>query len=189
MYQFRCDFSSCSESTEIRHADSSYVKNCAHTFFHKREIKASNTLWKSPLSTHSHTLFQFSRMEILHGLETGRERERGGGGGFSCNFVHIEKTFKTKKHLRKESAWQFSADSEQLENLQWNQYIHTPLFHRALQFKTRFSVSGREQDCPVLACSILSMVCVPSFPAKHQVLSSWQAKDKRAAPKSNQSLL
>ena len=40
MYLFRCDFSSCSESAEIWHADSFCVKKCPCLFFHKRGNEA-----------------------------------------------------------------------------------------------------------------------------------------------------
>ena len=33
MYRLHCDFASCSESTEIRHANSFYVKNCPGPYF------------------------------------------------------------------------------------------------------------------------------------------------------------
>ena len=66
MYRFRCDFSSCLESTEIRHADSSYVKICPHTCFQKRRNKASNNESRNP------TLFGNGQ----------RERERWGGVDF-----------------------------------------------------------------------------------------------------------
>ena len=46
MYLFRCDFSSCSESTEIWHAYSFCVKKGPCFFFHKRVNEASNTLLK-----------------------------------------------------------------------------------------------------------------------------------------------
>ena len=47
-YLFRCNFSSCSETAEIWHANSFCVKNVPVSFFsHKRGNEASNTLWKS----------------------------------------------------------------------------------------------------------------------------------------------
>ena len=46
MWLFRSDFPSCSESAEIWHADSFFVKKWPCIFFHKRRNKASNTFLK-----------------------------------------------------------------------------------------------------------------------------------------------
>ena len=46
MYLFRCNFSSCSESPEIWHADSFCVKKCPCFFSHEQGNNASNTFLK-----------------------------------------------------------------------------------------------------------------------------------------------
>ena len=48
MYPFRCDFSSCSECTEIWHADSFCVKNCCSCAFHKLQTCSWKSTTKSP---------------------------------------------------------------------------------------------------------------------------------------------
>ena len=123
MYLFRCNFSSCSESAEIWHADSFYVKKCPCVFFHKRENKASNTFLKvhppppspppspSPLPPpppplpsnsvkHTLTVFWLSGIEILRCLDTDRGTGVGGGERFCTYFFAFLKKgtfFNTKR--------------------------------------------------------------------------------------------
>ena len=96
---FRHKFSSCAESAEIRHADSSYVEKCPSTCFstrlHTLSWKSTTPLSRLPSPTpfqswewhHTHGVY-FSRIEILHCLETegasgGRgSAGRGGRGGW-----------------------------------------------------------------------------------------------------------
>ena len=102
MYLFRCHFSSCSESTEIWHADSFCVKKCPVHFSTSGETGFKHALESppppppppSPPSTpsppsngikHTHAVFLFSRIEILQCLET--DSGRGGGGGVDLNTI------------------------------------------------------------------------------------------------------
>ena len=139
MYLFRCDFSSCSESTEIWHAYSFCVKKCPCFFFKKAEKHGPNYTKihpnpppPPPLSPSPNIVgFRSLRtktlcMCVFYAIGGGGEGRRGGGGqkgggGLSraClkpRFPACEK--KTQGHFltQKESACQISADSEQLEN-------------------------------------------------------------------------
>ena len=129
MYLFRYDFSSCSESTEIRHADSSYVKSCTHTYFlksrkqgfkHTDESPPPSPLSLSPSNCGNAQCFssQGSKSYVVR---------EGGGGRFMPNFVHIcLPAWKNQQHrdiflTQKELACLIY--SEQLENSQQNRYI------------------------------------------------------------------
>ena len=96
-YLFRCDFSSCSESTEIWHADSFCVKKCPCVFFNKRGNEASNMLLKvhttpsappppppssSTVVKHTHAqCFCFQRSKSYN-VWRRTQGERGGGVDF-----------------------------------------------------------------------------------------------------------
>ena len=68
VYKFHCDFSSCLEiSTEIRHPDSCWVKNCPHTFLSTSGgTKPQTKVPPSPLQWWEHTA---ASPKILHHTE------------------------------------------------------------------------------------------------------------------------
>ena len=99
-YLFRCNFLSCSESTEIWHADSFCVKKCPCVFFSTSgETRLQTRSWKStpllppppPFSNgvkHTHAQCFSSQWSKSYNVWRWTQGE-GGGGGFSCNLVHI----------------------------------------------------------------------------------------------------
>ena len=132
-YLCRCDLSHCSESTEIRHADSFCVKKCRRFFQAGRKIW---TQWREnppptlSLSVSKYAGFAYLRAEtpcmcvltLLPQLE-GWESE-GWGLDFhehvwSLVSPLVEQSVGTVFHI-KELACLISVDSEQLEKSQWN---------------------------------------------------------------------
>ena len=122
MYLFRCDFSSCSESTEIWHVD---LKNVPVGFFvfNKAEKYAKYYVKIHPNPSPPPLFLCLYPNNV--GFRSLRAKTLcmcvfyaiGGGGGLSRTCL---KSFLTEK----ESACQISADSEHIEKSQRNRYIH-----------------------------------------------------------------
>ena len=115
MYRFRCDFSSCSESTEICHANSFLVKNVPVSS--SRQKNMDKPRWKSPpppVSPSPNDVgFRCLKNEQCVG---GGGGNRGGGGGvdfharvWSLVFPLVEKNvwdiFPRKKSLHAWFQW------------------------------------------------------------------------------------
>ena len=130
MYLFRCNFSCCSESTEIRHANSFCVEKCP-CIFSSRQKNTDKIAWKSHPPPPPPTLslgpspnnvgFPSLRTETLY---MGVIPTIGGRGELSwtCLKPCFPACGKKPRHLltQKQSAWLISVDSEQLEKSQWN---------------------------------------------------------------------
>ena len=140
-YLFRCDFSSCSESAEIWHADSFCVKKCSCGFF-SRQKNINQITRKSPLPLcPSPNIVGFRSLRtktpcmcVFYTIGWG---EGGGGGGGRRGVLDFQECVWSlvsplveKKHghflTQKESACQISANSEQLEKSQRNRYLPLP---------------------------------------------------------------
>ena len=129
MYLFRCDFSSCSGSAEIGHANSFCVKKCPCVFcLHKWGNEASNTLLEAPLPPPPPSS---GVIEILQCLETDTE----GGGDFcaiwSIFFCLLDKKTRTFFNTKRVGMPNFSGF-----RATWKittKWLHVLPFHGALQ--------------------------------------------------------
>ena len=129
MYRFRCDFWSCLETTEMRHADSSYVKNSPCIF--SGEARLQTHSWKSTspppsnggnsVETHKQCFCSEGWKSYIVLIQTEWEWEEGIFVQFCPYFFY----------LLDKNTWPFltqkeSVDSEQLEKSQQNWYICPP---------------------------------------------------------------